>query len=158
MGKFSIHHITFHWSFNGFMLGIRFHSSACTSTSLGFLVINFWHEHTIVSKYPYRVLNPRVEAINSIIEEADKKISSLFDDGFSEFGGWQVEYVDKMDENSAHINLNCNISIERPVTEVLIQESVDRAEREYQENLKIWNNLPWYVKLFPQLSKDVYNG
>lgn len=157
MRRLFIHHITFNWAFNRFTVGIKFYES-CTTLNLGFLDITFWHEHNIILKYPHKVSNPRTEAINSIIKEADEKISSLFDDNFSEFGGWKVDYIDQIDENSVHINMKCYITIRKPVTEILIQDSVNQAEVEYQNNLRVWNSLPWYVKLFPQLNKEIYRN
>jgi hypothetical protein len=155
--RFIIYHITFDLSFTGINLGIRFHP-VCTSIHFIFLSINFWHEHNIISKYPYRVMNPRVEAISSIIKEADYKISKLFDDEYADFGGWKVDYVDKIDENKVDIQISCLIHLLRPVDELLIKESVDRAEREYQLKLTEWEKIPWYIKLFPQLNKNIYDG
>jgi hypothetical protein len=103
-------------------------------------------------------MNPRVEAISSIIKEADYKISKLFDDEYADFGGWKVDYVDKIDENKVDIQISCLIHLLRPVDELLIKESVDRAEREYQLKLTEWEKIPWYIKLFPQLNKNIYDG
>lgn len=156
MRRFSISHITFMVNKNNYTAGIKL-DYACIEVRLLWLIIFFWHEHNIIRKYPYKVLNPKAEAIENITKSLDNKMVEIFDSGLADFGGWTVEEVEQIDDDKVFITANATIHLEREFSEVMIKESVDRAEREYQEKLKLWNSYPWYVKVFPQLGgPDVY--
>ena len=153
--RLKIYHITFSFSISRLTVGVKFHY-ACTDIYIPFLCIQFWHEHNIVYKYPYPIINPKSEVISKICDDLTSSVADVLTlkegDRFSTFG---CEEVTQWEDDLAIVELKLVVNLERRVDEVRDKEIVDRAQREYGYRLSEWGKLPWYMKVFPQLIQQV---